>query len=74
MFFLASGWSVLSMKVPSQFISFWKGEAGQDLIEYTLLLAFISLSGAAMFISMGSLTSGIWSVMNTRLASANQGS
>ncbi len=47
-------------------------ESGQDLIEYSLLLAFICLVGAAMFISMGSTTSGIWSVVNSRLASANQ--
>ena len=54
--------------------SFWMCERGQDLVEYSLLLAFISLSGAAMFISMGGLTSGIWSVMNSRLAASNQGS
>ncbi|MBI4908517.1 MAG: hypothetical protein HY820_33165 [Acidobacteria bacterium] len=47
-------------------------QSGQDLIEYTLLLAFIALSGAAMFIGMGGTTNGIWSIVNSRLASANQ--
>ena len=54
--------------------SFWREEHGQDLIEYSLLLAFISLSGAAMFIGMGQTTSGLWSIVNSRLAAANQAS
>lgn len=45
-------------------------ERGQDLIEYTLLLAFIALVGVATFIGMGNTTSGIWSIVNTRLSSA----
>jgi len=49
-------------------------ETGQDLIEYSLLLAFIALAGAATFIGMGSTTSGIWSIVNSRLAAANQSS
>ena len=46
--------------------------AGQDLIEYTLLLAFIALAGAALFIGMSGTTSGLWTIVNSRLASANQ--
>ena len=53
---------------------FWQDEDGQDLIEYSLLLAFICLSGAAMFIGMGQTTSGLWSIVNSRLAAANQSS
>jgi Flp pilus assembly pilin Flp len=49
-------------------------EEGQDLLEYSLLLAFIGLSGAALFISVGGLTSSLWSISNGRLASANSGS
>jgi Flp pilus assembly pilin Flp len=47
-------------------------ERGQDLVEYTLLLAFIALVGAAVFIGMGSTTSGLWTIVNSRLAAANQ--
>ena len=47
-------------------------ERGQDLIEYSLLMAFIALAGAAMFVSMGLTTSGIWSIVNSRLAASNQ--
>lgn len=49
-------------------------EAGQDLVEYTLLLAFIGLVGAAVFIGMGSTTSSLWTIVNSRLASSNSGS
>lgn len=50
------------------------GDEGQDLIEYSLLLAFVALAGAAIFIGMGRITGGIWSIVNSRLAAANQSS
>ena len=40
---------------------FWQDEQGQDLIEYTLLMAFVALASAALFISSGSSISAIWS-------------
>ena len=46
-------------------------DTGQDLIEYTLLLAVIALAGAAAFIGMGGSTTTIWMIANSRLASAN---
>jgi Flp pilus assembly pilin Flp len=33
--------------------SFWREEQGQDLIEYTLLMAFVALASAALFIGAG---------------------
>lgn len=33
--------------------SFLRNEQAQDLIEYTLLLAFVCLAAAALFISIG---------------------
>ncbi len=50
------------------------GDEGQDLIEYSLLLAFVALAGAAIFIGMGQITGGIWTIVNSRLAEANQSS
>ncbi len=50
---------------------FIKDEQGQDLIEYTLLLAFVCLATSALFVSSGGSLSGIWSSANSRLASAN---
>ena len=51
--------------------SFYKNEEGQDLIEYTLLLAFVALVAAGLFIQSGQSTSGIWSIANTKLSSAS---
>jgi Flp pilus assembly pilin Flp len=50
---------------------FFSDEQGQDLIEYTLLLAFVALASAALFISAGGSVQGIWSVTNSQLAAAN---
>lgn len=47
-------------------------ERGQDLVEYSLILAFVCLAGAAMYIGMSRNTAGLWTAMNTRLANANQ--
>jgi Flp pilus assembly pilin Flp len=55
-------------------ISFCKCEQGQDLVEYALMMAFLTLVGAAMFVGMGNTTSSLWSVVNSRLGSNNQAS
>ena len=49
---------------------FWRDEAGQDLIEYTLLMAFVALASAALFTNAGTSVSKIWSVSNTTLSTA----
>ena len=51
--------------------NFVNDEQGQDLIEYTLLLAFVCLASAALFISAGGSVGGIWTNANSRLAAAN---
>ena len=51
--------------------SFWNDEQGQDLIEYTLLMAFIALASAALFLGAGGNVSGIWTSANTQLSTAN---
>jgi len=56
------------------FRDFLKNEDGQDLLEYTLLLAAVALAGAAAFLGMSSSTNTLWSVANSRLAAANSGS
>ena len=52
--------------------SFWSSEEGQDLVEYSLLLAFVSLAGAAMYVGMATSTNTIWSIVNSRMAAASQ--
>jgi Flp pilus assembly pilin Flp len=51
--------------------NFLRDEQGQDLIEYTLLLAFVALASAALFITAGGSVNSIWSVANSRLSSAS---
>ena len=50
--------------------AFWKDEGGQDLIEYTLLMAFVALASAALFASAGASVSKVWSTTNTTLSTA----
>ena len=50
---------------------FWSEDGGQDLIEYTLLLAFVCLVAAAIFINAGNSASGIWLVASSHLSVAN---
>jgi len=54
-------------------VRFLREEQGQDLIEYTLLLAFVCLAAAAIFIPTGKGIATIWNVANgvtTNAASA----
>ena len=51
--------------------NFLNDEQGQDLIEYTLLISFVCLAAAALFIGGGNSVSGIWSTGNSRLVVAN---
>jgi Flp pilus assembly pilin Flp len=52
-------------------MQFVKDEEGQDLIEYTLLMAFVALASAALFLGAGGSIKGIWTVTNSQLAAAN---
>ena len=51
--------------------NFWNDDQGQDLIEYTLLMAFVALASAALFLGAGGSISSIWSTSNSQLAAAN---
>ena len=51
--------------------SLWAEDQGQDLIEYTLLMAFVALASAALFIGAGGSIQGIWSTTNSQLVAAN---
>jgi Flp pilus assembly pilin Flp len=57
----------------SRLMDFCRDENGQDLIEYTLLMAFVALASAALFIGAGGSIKGIWSSANHTFAAANPG-
>jgi Flp pilus assembly pilin Flp len=48
----------------------WNDDQGQDLIEYTLLLAFVALASAALFIGAGGSIKTIWTTTNNTLSNA----
>ena len=50
---------------------FWRDETGQDLIEYTLLMAFVALASAALLLGAGNSIMGIWTSTNAQLSAAN---
>ena len=55
-----------------QFIlRFVREEEGQDLVEYTLLLAFVCLASAALYIGAGKSMANIW--VDTNLVLSNAG-
>ena len=49
---------------------FWQDQRGQDLVEYSLLMAFVCLAAAAMFIGVGRTLAGIWGYTNGTLTGA----
>jgi Flp pilus assembly pilin Flp len=57
------------------FKQFWNDENGQDLIEYTLMLAFCSFGfGGSIFSSAGASVNKISSKANSQLSNAASGS
>jgi len=51
-------------------LRFVRGDEGQDLVEYTLLLAFVCLASAALFIGAGKSMANIWVDTNVILTNA----
>jgi Flp pilus assembly pilin Flp len=51
-------------------LNLWRDESGQDLIEYTLLMAFIALASAAIFVNAGGSISSIWGNASNQLSNA----
>ena len=48
----------------------WADEDGQDLVEYTLLLAFIALAAIALLNSTSASIKNLWQKTSTALTSA----
>jgi Flp pilus assembly pilin Flp len=55
-------------------LNFLDDEQGQDLIEYTLLMAFVALASAVLFMGAGGSIAGVWTASNMQLAAANASS
>ena len=51
--------------------AFWNGEEGQDMVEYSLLLAFIALAAVCLLSGIKTQISGLWSTISSTLSSTN---
>jgi len=49
----------------------WRAEEGQDMVEYSLLLAFIALAAVGLLTGMQPQLSGLWSTISGILSSTN---
>jgi Flp pilus assembly pilin Flp len=56
--------------INSSLKAFWQEEGGQDLVEYSLLLAFIALAAVALLSSAGGSIKTIWTGINSQLTNA----
>jgi len=50
--------------------AFWNGEEGQDMVEYSLLLAFIALAAVGLLSGIKTSISTIWTSISTNLSTA----
>jgi len=50
---------------------FWTSTAGQDTVEYTLLLAFVVLISSAMFLGASPYVNNIWGTGSNVLSNAS---
>jgi Flp pilus assembly pilin Flp len=50
---------------------FLQEESGQDMVEYTLLLAFVALAAGGLYAGIGTSVLNIWTKAGTDLTNAN---
>lgn len=54
----------------TQMLNFWRDEDGQDLVEYSLLMAFIALTVVALLTQVGRDISNLWVAISSKISSA----
>lgn len=59
------------MTTRSQVRTFLRDEQGQDMVEYSLLLAFIALAAVGLLSGIKTQISGLWSTISSTLSSTN---
>ena len=56
--------------ITSALQAFWQEEDGQDLVEYSLLLAFIALAAVALLSGVGGNINKIWTSISGQVSNA----
>jgi Flp pilus assembly pilin Flp len=51
-------------------LNLWRDEEGQDLIEYSLLMAFVAIAVVGLFAGAGGNVKNVWTVSNNQLSLA----
>jgi Flp pilus assembly pilin Flp len=51
-------------------VNLWCEEEGQDLIEYSLLIAFVAIAVVGLFAGAGGSVNRVWTSSNNQLALA----
>jgi Flp pilus assembly pilin Flp len=51
-------------------LNLWRDEEGQDLIEYSLLMAFVTIAVVGLFAGAGGNIKNVWTASNNQLAQA----
>ncbi len=59
-----------TLPITAPLTRFFRDEQGQDLIEFTLLMAFIALASAALVATLGMSMEGIWNTTSNSLSRA----
>jgi len=52
----------------SQLQRLWRERGAQDLVEYTLLMAFLVLASAALYLNVSQTIHALWTAISSRLA------
>lgn len=60
----------MTTKMKNLLMRFLRDEQGQDLVEYTLLMAFVCLASAAVFNGTAGSVSKVWSGAGTVMSKA----
>ena len=53
-----------------QLVQFWENEEGQDLVEYTFLVALVAISAVGLLRTQGNAVATIWVTGNSTVHNA----
>jgi Flp pilus assembly pilin Flp len=56
--------------MPNVLNNFWNEESGQDMVEYSLLLGFVALTGAAVLSGLRTEMTSIWQAISGGFSTA----